>query len=360
MTPSAHNGCSISAPRKGVPYTALGLAMAATLVAGATLLGFQGQPAQPAPPGQPPNLDNIDEKVLHVQGNVYMVIGAGGNTTLSVGDDGVVVVDTQLAQVAPKLLAKIKELAKDKPIRYVINTHVHADHIGGNEIIAKAGATIAGGNVVGNIGASAAEGAAVIAHENVLVRMSAPTGEKSQFPFAAWPTDTFVNGQKELFFNGEAIQTIHQPDAHTDGDSIVYFRKSDVISAGDLFVMNGYPFIDQQRGGHINGIIQALNNMLDIAIPAEKQEGGTMIIPGHGRLTDEADLLEYRDMVTIIRDRIQDAIDKGKTLEQVQASKPTKDYDGRFGSTTGLNTTTQFVDSIYKDLSQAKKTDSAK
>jgi cyclase len=346
--------------------SALGLALglAVSVAAGVTVLGqAAGGPSpaqgQPAPARPQPNFDSVEEKVLHVQGNVYMVVGAGGNTTLQIGDDGVLVVDTQLAQVAPKLLAKIKELT-NKPIRYVVNTHVHPDHVGGNEIIAKAGVTIAGGNVVGNIGASAGEGAAVIAHENVLTRMSAPTGTTSPFPFSAWPTDTFVHGQKELFFNGEAVMTIHQPDAHTDGDSIVYFRKSDVISAGDLFVMNGYPFIDAARGGHINGIIQALNNMLDIAIPKEKQEGGTMIVPGHGRLTDEADLLEYRDMITIIRDRIQDLVNKGQTLEQVQAAKPTQDYDGRFGSTTGFNTTTQFVEAIYKDLSQGKKTESAK
>lgn len=331
----------------------LAIALAVSAAAGATAIGDQGQ-AAPAPPQPAPNFDNIVEHVLPVQGNVYMVVGAGGNTTLSVGDDGVLVVDTQLAQVAPKLLAKIKELS-GKPIRYVINTHVHPDHIGGNEIISKAGSTIAGGNVVGNIGASAGEGAAIIAHENVLGRMSAPTGSAAPFPFAAWPTDTFVNGQKELFFNGEAVLTIHEPVAHTDGDSIVYFRKSDVISAGDLFITTGYPFIDHSRGGHINGIIQALNNMLDIAVPKEKQEGGTMIIPGHGRLCDEADLLEYRDMITIIRDRIQDSVSKGKTLEQVQASKPTEDYDGRFGSTSGNWTTARFVEAIYQDLSEAKK-----
>jgi len=228
---------------------------------------------------------------------------------------------------------------------------VHPDHVGGNDYIGKLGSTIAGGNV----GAGAGVGAGIIAHENVLNRMSAPTGQQAPFPTTAWPTDTYISKQKELFFNGESLQIIHQPAAHTDGDSIVYFRKSDVIVAGDLFVTTTYPFIDSARGGNITGIIAALNNMLDIAIPKAMQEGGTYIIPGHGRLTDEADLLEYRDMITIIRDRIQDGVKRGQTLEQVKAGKPTLDYDARWGATSGFWTTDQFIEAVYKDLSKAKK-----
>jgi cyclase len=287
---------------------------------------------------------------LHVQGNVYMLVGAGGNITVQIGDDGVLLVDTGLAPNADKVVAAIRALS-DKPIRYIINTHAHPDHVGGNDAIGKLGSTIAGGNV----GAGAGIGAAIIAHENVLNRMSAPTGQQAPFPTTAWPTDTYITKQKELYFNGEALQIIHQPAAHTDGDSIVYFRKSDVISAGDLFVTTTYPFIDEARGGHINGILAALNNMLDIAIPKAMQEGGTYIIPGHGRLTDEADLLEYRDMITIIRDRVQDGVKRGQTLEQVRAGKPTLDYDARWGAATGFWTTDMFIEAVYKELSKAKK-----
>jgi len=288
--------------------------------------------------------------ILHVQGNVHMLVGAGGNIALQVGDDGVLLVDTGLAANAEKVVAAIRTIS-NKPIRYIVNTHVHPDHVGGNDYIGKLGSTIAGGNV----GAGAGVGAGIIAHENVLNRKSAPTGQQAPFPTTAWPTDTYISKQKELFFNGESLQIIHQPAAHTDGDSIVYFRKSDVIVAGDLFVTTTYPFIDSMRGGNIQGIIAALNNMLDIAIPKAMQEGGTYIIPGHGRLTDEADLLEYRDMITIIRDRIQDGVKRGQTLEQVKAGKPTLDYDARWGATSGFWTTDQFIEAVYKDLSKAKK-----
>jgi cyclase len=285
--------------------------------------------------------------VLHVQGNVYMLVSAGGNVTLNVGPDGVLLVDTSVPQATDQILAEIRKLS-DKPVRYIINTHAHADHTGGNERIAKTGSTIAGGNV----GVGAGEGAGVIAHENVLNRMSAPTGVQSPMPFAAWPTDTFFTARKELFFNGEAIEVLHQVAAHTDGDSLVFFRRSDVISAGDLFLTTTYPVIDLERGGSIQGIVAGLNRILDIAIPKEKQEGGTYVIPGHGRLCDEADVLEYRDMVTIIRDRVQAMVAKGLTLEQVKAARPTLDYDPRYGADAGPWTTSQFVGAVYRSLKE--------
>jgi glyoxylase-like metal-dependent hydrolase (beta-lactamase superfamily II) len=313
----------------------------------------QAQPGQrgAAPPaqarGQTPNLDNAELHVLPVQGNVYMLVGGGGNVTIQVGDDGVLLVDTSYAQLSDTILAEIRKLS-NKPIRYIINTHVHLDHVGGNENLGKAGRTVSGGNV----GADAPTGATIIAHENVLNGMSAPTGTQAPFPFAAWPTDTYFTKQKELFFNNEAVVVVHQPAAHTDGDSVVYFRRSDVVSTGDLFVTTSYPIIDQQRGGSINGTLKALNYLLDLAIPKDKQEGGTYIIPGHGRLCDEADLLEYRDMVTIIRDRIEDLVKKGRTLEQVKAAKPTLDYDGRYGSDAGPWTTAMFIEAVFRDLSK--------
>ena len=291
--------------------------------------------------------------MVPVQGNVYMLVGAGGNITVQVGKEGILLVDTGLSPMSDKVLAAIRQLS-DKPIRYIVNTHVHADHTGGNEKIAPTGITITGGNVVANIGESAGKGAAVIAHENVLNRMSAPTGSQSPAPFVAWPTDTYANGEKDLFFNGEGIQVFHQRAAHTDGDSIVFFRRSDVVSTGDIFMTTSYPILDLQRGGSIQGIIDALNHIIDLTIPAEKQEGGTYVIPGHGRLCDEADVVYYRDMTTIIRDRIEDMIRKGMTLEQVKAARPTRDYDPLYGATTGFWTTDMFVEAVYKSLSPRK------
>jgi cyclase len=289
--------------------------------------------------------------VLPVQGNVYMLIGDGGNVTVQTGKDGILLVDTGLAQNADTLLETVRGLSKGV-IRYIINTHVHPDHTGGNAAIAKAGATIAGGNVVGNLGESATEGAAVIAHENVLNRMSAPTGQQSPTPEGAWPTDTFFVNEKKMFFNGEGIEVIHIPNAHTDGDSIVFFRRSDVIAAGDIFTPAIYPIIDLARGGNVQGIIAGLNRIIQIAIPADKQEGGTYVIPGHGRLCDQADVVVYRDMVTIVCDRVQDMLKKSMTLEQVKAAKPTLDYDPLYGANTGFWTTDKFIDAVYKSLTE--------
>jgi cyclase len=309
---------------------------------------------------QPQNFDSVDIKVQPAQGNVYMLVGvggnaegnAGGNVTVQVGKDGIVVVDTQYAPLSNKILAAIRTLSQG-PIRYVINTHVHPDHVGGNENIRKAGSTIAGGNVSGDI-QDAAQGAQIIAHDNVLKRMSAPTGTQAPVPSAAWPTSTFVGEDKKLFFNGEGIHILHQPAAHTDGDSIVFFRRSDVISTGDLFTTTNYPVIDLAAGGTINGIIDGLNKIIDLIIPVYGQEGGTLVIPGHGRLCDLGDVINYREMATIIRDRVQDLVKKGRTLEQVKAARPTRDYDPLYGSTTGFWTTDMFVEAVYKTLSAKK------
>jgi cyclase len=293
-----------------------------------------------------------DVETLKVQGNVYLITGAGGNIAVQVGDQGVVVVDTGVASMSAKVLAAIRKLS-EKPIQYVINTHVHADHTGGNDAIRKAGLTYVGANVTGNL-TDAGVGAQIYAQDNVLKRMSAPTGVQASVPFGSWPTETFVSGRKQLFFNGEPVEIIHQPAAHTDGDSLVVFRRSDVVVTGDIFVTTSFPFIDLERGGSIQGEIDALNNIMEIAVPGLQDEGGTYIIPGHGRICDQPDLLEYRDMVTIIRDRVQAAIKKGMTLEQVKAAGLTKDYDGRYGAKTGPGSGEMFVEAIYMSLAAKK------
>jgi glyoxylase-like metal-dependent hydrolase (beta-lactamase superfamily II) len=250
------------------------------------------------------------------------------------------------------VIAAIRKLS-DKQIQYIINTHMHPDHTGGNAAVRKAGVTITGANVAGNL-TDAGVGAAIIAHENVLNRLSAPTGKVAVAAPEAWPTDTYFEGQKELFFNDEPIEIKFQPRAHTDGDSIVVFRHSDVVATGDIFSTTSFPFIDLERGGSIQGEIDALNNILDIAVPKHDEEGGTYIIPGHGRICDEFDVLEYRDMVTIVRDRVQASIKKGLTLEQVKAAHLTKDYDARYAAKTGFGTADSFVESVYKSLSAKK------
>jgi len=292
-------------------------------------------------------------QTLKVQGNLYLLTGAGSNIAVQIGDTGVLVVDTGKAETAEKVVAAIRRLS-DKPIQYIVNTHMHADHTGGNDVVRKAGLTYVGANITGNL-TDAGVGAQVYAHDNVLKRMSAPTGVQAAVPFGSWPTETYLSDRKQMFFNGEPIEIIHQPAAHTDGDSIVFFRRSDVVVAGDIYDTTSYPFIDLERGGSIQGEINALNNLLELAIPGYQDEGGTYIIPGNGFISDRPDLLEYRDMVTIVRDRIQSAIKKGMTLEQVKAAGLTKDYDNRYGAKSGSSRTgVTFVEVIYKSLTQKR------
>ena len=321
-----------------------GVMVAAAVAAGAAL-AVAGKAV-----AQQQNFDNVQIDTVKVRDNVYMLVGAGGNTTVFTGDEGIMVVDTQFAPLSTKLIAAIRAISQG-PIRYVVSTHMHGDHIGGNEAISKAGRTRAGGNVVGDLGAGATSQAAVIAHENVLTRLSAPPAAgQPAVPFALWPTETFFNRKREFLFNGEAVQIIHQPKAHTDGDSVVFFRKSDVVATGDLFTTLMYPFIDVANGGTINGEIAALNAILDITVPSNVNEGGTMVVPGHGRLSDEQDVIEYRDMATIVRDRIKEYVKRGMTLDQVKAKKPTLDFDPRYGTDTGFWTTAMFVETIYKEM----------
>ncbi len=350
---------------------------AASVLTAIVLLQALG-PAQPGYAQQRPAAPEIE--VLHVRGPIYLIAGAGANITLSVGPDGVLVTDTGSAQMADRVLAAIEGLqrqvaarpepplgwgaltrstlererttpAPPKPIRFVISTNGDEDHTGGNAKVLAAGKTITGGNVAGDLG-DAEDSAALYAHENVLLRMS--RGATAGKPAPVLPTDTYFTPYYKLshFFNGEGVQIIHLPKAHTDGDSMVWFRGSDVIATGDVFSTTTYPVVDLERGGSIQGVLDALNDILDLAISEFRAEGGTMIIPGHGAISDSADVAYYRDMVTKIRDRIEDSVKKGMTLEQVKASKPTRDYDARYGAASGPATPDRFVEGVYRSLTR--------
>jgi glyoxylase-like metal-dependent hydrolase (beta-lactamase superfamily II) len=325
--------------------------------------------------------------VLPVQGNVYMLVGAGANIAASIGPDGILLVDSGRAEMSTKIQSTVLQLATaitaapapnkcvglhcpsnpfgwtspgmnaiiaspapPKPIRFIVNTSVDAEHTGGNEKLSQlpADAKIVG---VTFPPVGVAPSATVIAHETILDRMT-----QAKAPSDALPTDTYHAASYKLseFFNGEGIKIYHEPAAHTDGDSIVYFRYSDVIAAGDILNTDSYPVIELGKGGSLNGVLDALNNILDLMIPEFRSQGGTWVIPGHGRLCDIGDVANYRNMVAIIRDRIQDMIQRGMTLAQVKAAKPTMDYDGLYGSTTGSWTTDMFVEAAYRSLSQKK------
>jgi glyoxylase-like metal-dependent hydrolase (beta-lactamase superfamily II) len=284
-------------------------------------------------------------EVLPVQENVFVIVGPGGNTTVQTGHEAVVLVDTQTAAVADQVIEAIRKLST-KPIRHIVNTSAEIDHTGGNEPLSRAGTYVRLIDSFDPRGSNT--DAAIIAHVNVLARMSAPTGTLAATPAGAWPSDTYFTDDWALFVNGEAVQLIHVPNAHSDGDSMVFFRRSDVISTGDIFTPSRYPAFDRGQGGSIAGVIEGLNRILDITIPGENQEGGTVVIPGRGRLSDETEVANYRDMVTIVRDRVAALLTAGMTLEQVQAARPTSDYDGIYAD--GADDGRRFVAAVYRDL----------
>jgi cyclase len=283
-------------------------------------------------------------RLRHVQGSVYMLSGAGANIAIQAGSEGVLLVDSGRIEKAAEVIAALRQLSQ-APLQYIINTSGDPDHVGGNEAVSRAGRRLT--SALGP-GGGAIVGAAIMARQAVEDRLI-----KEKAPECALPTMTYdVYPRRSLFFNGEGIKIRHMAAAHSDGDSFVFFRRSDVVATGDIFNTNLYPFVDLEHGGSINGVVAALNELLEITIPALKQEGGTYVIPGHGRLADEADVSEYRDMVTIVRDRVRALVARKMTLEQVKAERPTLDYDGRYGGSDGPWTPDRFVEAVYKSLTQ--------
>lgn len=314
---------------------------AASIAAAGLFLTARAQPAN----------DAIE--VLRLRANFYMLAGGGSNIAVQTGPDGAVLVDAGTLAASDRVVAEIRKLT-DQPIRFIINTGADADHVGGNGRLAKAGRSIfAMGTqpVGGEFARDMTNGfaASILATENVLLRVSAPTGKSSPLPNDTWPTETFSESRRSIYFNQEGIQIVRVPAAHSDADSIVFFRASDVIAAGDIIDTTRFPVIDIEKGGSIQGEIAALNQVVEMAVrpvPLVFAEGGTYVVPGHGRVFGQPDVVEYRDMLVIVRDIIQDLIQRGMTLEQIKAAAPAKGYASQYGPADAL------VTAIYQGLTK--------
>ncbi len=293
-----------------------------------------------------------DIHVLPIRAGLYLLVGDGGNIVLQTGDQGAFVVNSGEGKLTDKVVAAIRRLSQ-KPIQFIANTNFHAAYTGGNAALKKAGADP---SVVGTFlsmqDPGAGSAAAILAHENVAARMSGARGNPAA-PADAIPIDTFMADRRRKFHNGDGIEMVYAPNASTDGDSLVHFRRADVIVAGDVFSTTQYPLIDIASGGSVQGEIDALNAILARTVYEHSGEGGTLVVPGHGYLCDEHEVVEYRDMLVIIRDRVKAMIGNGATIQQVKSAHLTADYDTRYGANTGSWTTDMFVEAVYNSLKQA-------
>lgn len=320
------------------------------LVAGMATVSAQVVPTLRALTEPWPETITVDGiEILPVLKNVYMLVGGGANVTIAYGDEGVVMVDTGAAGNGAKIQAAVRRLTR-KPLRYLINSSPDADHVGGNGEMVEWAGGVTGPQAGQGGGRPPNVGTAFTAHENAFNRMINGSASMPALTGAALPDSTFFTPRKDLYANGEPVQLFHAPAAHTDGDLLVFFRGSDVIHAGDVFLTNQYPVIDLERGGSIDGVLGGLNHLLDLTVPERNQMGGTRVVPGHGRISNEADVLEYRDMLTIIRDRVQVMQEKGMTLAQVRAARPALEYDGYYSTPSW--TADQFLEAVYNSLAK--------
>src|SRR5215467_9566638 len=291
--------------------------------------------------------------VVKVRKNFYMIAGAGGNIGVQIGSDGVVLVNAGAASASEKVLATLKQLT-DLPIRYIINVDAGADFVGGNEKLARAGYTIFT-NALGNpaaLQAMTGGGASILSHDSILRRMAAA---KPPFPANAQPNEAFFTPRKAIRMNDEGIEILYQPAAHSSADSFVLFRSSDVVVAGDVVDFTRFPVIDAANGGTVQGEIDALNKLIDLTIaptPFIYKDVGTYVIPGHGRLCEQMEIVDYRDMVVLVRDNVAELMKQGKTLDQIKAARPALPYETRYGAQSGV--TNAFVEAIYKSLNTKK------
>jgi glyoxylase-like metal-dependent hydrolase (beta-lactamase superfamily II) len=321
----------------------------------AVVTALSPSPATHAQQTSPQTLVYDGLEAIRLTPAFYVIAGAGANIGVQLGVDGAVVVDSGTASKAPSVVALIKMLTP-RPIRFVINTTDDADHVGGNEVLSKAGQSVVSPANAFNALFSTGQ-AQIIAHERVLARMGAPTGSTAAFPADGWPTNTYADRQKVVWINDEGVQVIHKKAAHTDGDSIVHFRRNDVVMLGDIVDMTRFPVVDVARGGSIQGELDALNDLVELVLPVVPmgwREGGTQIVPGHGWPGHQADVVEYRDMVTIVRDRVADGVKKGLTLDRIKASNPTQGFRTRYGRADAL-APDRFVESIHASLTAGGK-----
>jgi glyoxylase-like metal-dependent hydrolase (beta-lactamase superfamily II) len=318
------------------------LALAVTALLAPVGIAARGNPA-----AVDSDFDAKDVHVLNVRGNVYMLVGAGCNITVQVGEKYVVVVDTGLPQFADEVVATVRKLS-NLPIMFLGNTSSDADHTGGNAKLFLAGGALPNATM----GFSREEekdatrlklfpGATIVASLNTVNRTEEEAGKTTAIGFGS-------EGFK--LYNNEPVVFYQMAKAHSDGDSIVLFRSSDVVSAGDVFTTASYPVIETENGGTLDGFLDALNDLIDILVPKYGEEGGTYVIPGHGHLSDRADVVNYRDMVTMVRGRIEDMVKNGMTLQQVYDARPTLDFDGIYGADSGH----RFIEIVYRELTKQK------